>query len=72
MRDFNSQYGMVRPLVLSVHFWRAMIFPERQLFRFVLPTAAGLVPVRIICTFYVLTLLCGWTERDLKRVHQRK
>ena len=33
--------------------WRAMIFPERRLFRSVSPRAAVLVPAQTIFTFFV-------------------
>lgn len=59
------------PRIIST-FLESYDFSGRQFFRSVLPAAAGLVPARITCTFYVLILRYGWRERDLKPVHRRK
>src|SRR5699024_2869630 len=59
--QFSSviQSGMDRPRVSSALFWKAMISPAKQLSRSVLPGAAGLVPVRTICTVFVQIRLSG-------------
>ena len=65
-------YGTSRPPELSVHFWRVMIFPERQSFRSVPLIAAVSVSVRIICRIYVRISQNGRKKKDLKPQHQKK
>ena len=63
----GSPYGMGRPPELSVHFWRAMIFPERRSFRSVPLIAAGLDPARPIFTRVALTQWSGPVAGGLKQ-----